>query len=282
MIEQQTSGSLETGVTTVDPLWAKLQLAVPGTTIQNQRSIEDPVKVLFTLCPLYAQGSLEQSALLTNPTSIAGSRVAGKWDALKLITYAIKDELEVRGQELDVTIVFANRGVLLGHDPKPADSESLLLQEEIYRIEMGRFFDKFGIPHVYETYDTLEVSLPTFVNTQTPIPPLSYEGPIPTQIAGSIEGMLIATINDRNEQNEIPTHLVNNKRNRHKITSLMSAFGPPTSYQLVSGYLAFDYMIPRLIGPDGIYLSTERFAPLFRIASLTPDVKEMTRVEIPA
>ena len=53
-------------------------------------------------------------------------------------------------------------------------------------------------------------------------------------------------------------------------------------FWLTTGYLAFDYRIPEIVGENGVYLATERFEPLFGISTFTSGLKEMPRVSLKA
>lgn len=88
-------------------------------------------------------------------------------------------------------------------------------------------------------------------------------------------------INMFNTNLNLPEMVVNNKRNRKRIGNLlqMGGLGFADVYNLVSGYLVFDHMIASIVGENGIYLSCEGFPALFSIASLTPSLENVTRVE---
>lgn len=58
--------------------------------------------------------------------------------------------------------------------------------------------------------------------------------------------------------------------------------GVETTFWMVAGYLAFDYQIPEILGQGGLYISAERFGPIFKIARLTPALNEMARIEVKA
>lgn len=88
-------------------------------------------------------------------------------------------------------------------------------------------------------------------------------------------------INLFNTNLALPEPIVNNKKNRKRIGNLlqMGGLGFADVYNLVAGYLVFDHMIASIVGEGGVYLSCEGFPALFSIASLTPNLENVTRIE---
>lgn len=259
--EQKINGSLLWPV--IENSWAGTKVIHPKETITNN------VKLLFPLCPLYEPGPLNSSILIPEPATIESSRVSNKWNAIKTIVSQLHNSVTDQGGNLEILAVFANKGVLLGHDPVLKDEYLLQYHSALYANVLERFLTPMGIKFTYYDYDTLNVQFPRFVN--------------PLVDAGNIDpSIMIAQLNQFSQNLGIPNVVNNKKDNRHIINELIKSFGASDTFWLVSGYLAFDYMIPGLIGPEGLYLSTERFAGLFRIAKLTESLKPITKIEVPA
>ena len=212
--------------------------------------------------------------------TIEQSRVANKWNALLKVTNMMQDFLAPFGG-IELTAVFANKGVLSGREVTGRDEKALLRHRELYKQTVQRFMVEKGIEGQFFSYDELGVSFPTFVNPldDMPIPkePLEIR-------KGDQAKRMIWCLNEYLIQNGVSTQIVGNRSNRKVIEKLLEMKGMRFNgvFWLVAGYLVFDHMIPKLIGDDGIYLSTERFEPLFCIARFTPSLKELTIVEIKA
>lgn len=267
--------------------WNNVALSVPGISIANKENLQgNNIQVLFTFCPLYQQGALQNSELLASPSGITESRVAGKWDALQKVVSTMQTAIGNTGV-LEVTVVFANRGVLLNHMPTEADEEALTYHEELYRQAVTQFFSGKGVAAKFLTYNSTEtrVHFPKFVNPNDDIPNLSrFEDTARRNILDADDpNTMIELLNHYMKgfglESAIP---VVNKKVRQTLKDLIKAFGSKTAFWLVAGYLAFDGKISELVGENGVYMATERFAPLFKIARLTPSLYNMTRVEIPA
>lgn len=243
-----------------------------STMVNFSKLQNSTLKVLLTFCPLYQQGSLEQSRIMLPPASISQSRVGRKWDALQVVIGAMHSYLSSVGGKMEVSAVFANKGVLLGHAPTKKDEEALIHHSVLYKEAVDSYFNQKGIDYSYLTYEDLDANFPTFVNPSAAIP---SSGP-----------NLIAQINEYlQDQGISTTQVTSNKSGRRLIEKLHNLGGRMSAeavFWLIMGYLAFDHMIPQIVGKNGLYLATERFEPLFGISNFTPALKEMPRINIKA
>ncbi len=102
------------------PFWNSVEKTWPDIKVINKTpSIGDNLNTLVTFCPLYQPVAVNESALLSNPTTIVQSRVAGKWNGLKAVLSSMQTSLTALGKNLNLTAVLANKGVLLEHSPRP-------------------------------------------------------------------------------------------------------------------------------------------------------------------
>lgn len=253
-----------------------------NVVLHGNPHINPQTKALVALCPLYASGGLAESKLLLNPSSIAESRVGNKWKAITQVTAAINDQLQKAGGNLELFVVFANKGVLLGKEPTAAEEQALVAHDMLYKDVVSNFCKDKGITLKYYNYGELGVHFPTFVDLRKPV---HFTKEMPGNITKSgSDG--VWCLNNLLEQYNIPTVVPDNKDSRHVMTSLFKMQGISYSgiFNLAIGYLAFDHMIPGLLDNDqeGIYLTAERFAPLLGIPALTPDLKKLRRVCINA
>lgn len=261
--EQFSSAGLERAIKNV---WQE------STMVNFSKLQNSTLKVLFTLCPLYQQGPLDQSKIMLPPASISQSRVSRKWDALQAVIGAIHSYLSSVGGKMEVSAVFANKGVLLGYASTKEDEEALIYHGTLYKEAVDSYFSQKGIDYSYLTYEDLDVNFPTFVNPSATIP--SSEPSLNTQINEYLRDREIST-----------TQVTSNKSGRRLIEKLHNLGGRMSTeavFWLVTGYLAFDHMIPQIAGNNGLYLATERFEPLFSISNFTPALKEMPRINIKA
>lgn len=223
---------------------------------------------------MYAQGPLENSSLISYPQTILDSRVRIKWDVTADAIRALDLFFRSRyGKGIDLTIVFANKAVLLGHEPSDSDEESLAYHDELYRHMVSQFSDEAELPVTYTTFDELGVMVPTFTPTGLPVP-------TNRRLVDTNE--FINALNDYVAHHNLPQEasVIPNKDSRGVVRDLLKGDDPLTIFWLTLGYEAFDFMIPKIVGPNGLYLSVERSDKLFRIAKLTETVRKMPRLEI--
>lgn len=234
------------------------------------------INTLITFCPLYKPGALKESQLTMPPVSIEESRVANKWAAVKKVLAAIQGYLTSVAGELNLHAVFANKAVLLAQEPTDGDYQVLGEHSAVYKSVLNQFCYEQGINCSYNTYTDLAVPGSDFVN------PIAK---VPGATNGLIWRQLIGYFNTFLESEGIPSRVVDNKKNRRLVEKLHSLGGKTTSeevYWLVTGYLAFDHIIPKLVGANGLYIATERFEPLFGISNMTPSLKAMPRIHLKA
>lgn len=267
------------------------------SVVGKEMDIKPNVHILLTFCPLYAPGSLEDSQLLSD-TSIDASRVANKWNALQAVITGLNTYVCSVGGSVEVTAVFANRGVLLGTGAQASDFDTLEIHGFVYKQALKTFSVDTGIECRFATFDDLDVPLPKFVNTHAAIPDRftpnsNFEG-----LKKQKEALLIEVLNNYAQTHGLADRvsIVNNKHNRKRVAKIMNMWRDESgelipgatelAFWLLVGYIAFDHLIPHILSsnPDktGIYLATERFDPLFAIAEFTESLKPIPRVNIKA
>lgn len=232
--------------------------------------------ILFTLCPLYLLGPLSESGLMLPPASITESRVARKWQALTDVVSVLDNYFKSIGGRVNLTAVFASRGVLLASEPDSDHQQAIIHHNDIYQEAIEEFCKSRGIEYNFVNYHELQVNIPDFVDPNSQIPEVDDEG--------NSKNPLVNAINRYLENQQIPSHLLDNKNNRRLVSKIASieGVGLNGAFWLIAGYMAFDYMIPTLAGNNGLYLATERFEPLFGISHFTLGLKAMPRVKIKA
>lgn len=249
-------------------LWEGMSV-VPGVEVKNGKELGKDIKALFTLCPLYEIGQLQDAGLVKFPGAIESSRVAGKWKGIQNVLERLSQYAITKGGSLDLSVVFANKGVLLNVQPRAEDEETLKYHELLYKNEVAIFCQKCGIDFTFLNYDDCNIVFPRFVDPNSPIP--------------ATGNSMIDSLNQYMESLGLPNAITSkNKKTRRLLKDISESFGEKAAFWLVAGYLAFDHKIPEMIGENGIYISTERFDPLFRIAGLTKALEVLTRIEVKA
>lgn len=262
-------------------VWDSILVASPEAKFRNIKEFPGNIKIFFALCPLYEKGPLEDSGLIKPPGTIGDSRVSGKWNEICRVLEAINLFQTKKGQRIELTAVFANRGVLLNHEPSQEDEGLLDFHQALYSEELASLCNESGLSYQLLNYDDFGVNLPKFIKPNSQIPSAGIDPSGEVDLASS--GVFIGLLNSYLEEKGIPNRITNpNKKTRKIIKDLSSVWGVEMSFWLIAGYMAFDHNIPRLIDENGIYLSTERFDPLFRIANLTDGLSGLPRVEIKA
>lgn len=239
------------------------------------------VEFFFPVCPLYSQNSLEESELLHDPESVFESRVGNKWKGLRAVITGTAEYLQQKGVAVHLRAVLADKGVLLSRSPEEKDFEALEKHGEFYARLLDDFGSKIGVTSSFGTFESCGVRFPTFVNPQMKIPGFDYSVARESS-ANMMAGLLIDSMNGFLSENEYLGGIVNNKRRRRMIAKMVNSFGIESTFWIVTGYLAFDPMIPEVMHQDGVYLVTERFDPLFGIANCTPELSKIARINIKA
>lgn len=271
MSSENTPGSCEQF--TSEGFWSVVYGSYPDVRVSNKKDISGgPVSATVIYCPLYAPGSLEESALIQSPQRIQHSRVAGKLAGYEKVLAAMANYAKATGVQFHLNAVFANRGVLVGH-PELADDVALCYHRELYEEFTVGFCSTYGGSYNFYDYDDLEVNFPQYVDLKKPPVTVCQE-----DICDS--GRLIDALN---EALSLPDLMQNNRDNRMIVKSILgiNGLGFSGAYWLTAGYLAADFKIADIVG-SGIYLVAERIPELFGVSKLTPGMKKATRVQIKA
>lgn len=238
------------------------------------------VRAVVTLCPLYKPGILDESSLLIKEVSIAESRVSNKWLALQKVLGGMNQYLQRVGGALELTAVFANKGILFNGYPGEADYATISKHSTVYEEAVSTFCKKQGIAYIYNSYDNLSVPFPSFVNPTDDPPLLNKDGSVWMRE----ESKMITQLNELGQKIALPFQIIDNKKNRTIVEKIRRIQGISCTgaFWLIAGYLAFDYRLPELTGENGVYIATERYEPLFGITNMTPGLKELPKVKIKA
>jgi hypothetical protein len=253
--------------------------AWPESTTSQLEKLSGPhLNAVITLCPLYGRGTLDESRVLRiGETSIDASRVANKWRAIQQVVSGVQDYAKRVEGSVSLTAVFANKGILLKGEPMDDDFEAIDDHDVVYKEVLEAFCEVQGITLSYHTYDDLGVPFPRFVNPEA-------QPPVEVNRADDSSSRSLAQLNALAERSGVPTQVTDNKKNR-KILDKISHMDGITSngvFWLVAGYLAFDFMLPDLVGENGFYVATERFEPLFGITNMTPGLTSLPKVKLKA
>jgi hypothetical protein len=254
-----------------------VQAAWPETTAENlDKTASKDIRLLFTLCPLYLPGSLSESGLMMSSASIECSRVARKWKALTEVITGLDNYFKAIEGSLSLSAVFASKGVLLAAQPNIDHEVAIMNHNDIYQEALDKFCQGKKIALDFTNYHQLGVKFPDFVNPNSRIP--VYTG------TGDSKNMLVNAINAHLQAEQIPSQLFDNKANRRLVDKIagIEGVGSSGAFWLITGYMAFDYMIPTLASENGLYLATERFEPLFGISHFTEGLKVMPKLKIKA
>lgn len=236
------------------------------------------ITTLVVLCPLYGQGSLEESVLIVAPSGVGDSRVVNKLRGYMKVLAGMNEYVQATGGKINLKVVVANKGVLMGQAPTETDVAALEYHRELYEVVWGEFAREQGMGLVVADYDDLGVEFPRFVEMGAGLPEGVEE---PTGSAKEQAGVMIEQFN---ALLELPEEIVNNKKNRNRVARIleMEGLGYAGAWWMVAGYLVFDHRIAELVGDNGVYLMAERFEPLLSVARMTPSVDGLCRLEIKA
>lgn len=257
-------------------LWEVVKTALPEVLVLHEKDLAEPkLNVCIVYCPLYAHGELSDSKIIFPPSGIADSRVVGKFEAYLPVISSMQKYLNNFGGEINLTTVFANKGVILSEKPQQKHEEALDYHKELYKEAMSKLSDVLNIPVTFYDYDNLGVNFPRFYNPQeTQLP----ENVNIEHIFKPESGMVLAL----NQYLKNNSPIEDNKTNRKVVKSILQLKNTTfeAAFWLIAGYLAFDCKIAKLVGENGVYLVSERADSLFWISKLTPSLDKLTRVQI--
>jgi hypothetical protein len=235
------------------------------------------LKLIIPLCPLYQQGTLSQSQLIPNPSCIEESRVGNKWTVITGFLTSLQQYLTatLNGPDLEVVFILANKGVLLGNSPSPDDSIALIQHRELYQKVALQLASELDFHFLFFSYDDYPIRIPRFV-----IP----ESEIPVDITDlrkeTSEYKIIESLNRYFVSLGLDVKTINNNDHRRVIHNLLQSIEFNSTFWVIAGYLAFDWMLPEIMSTNGIYISIERLHSLFKISKLTEVLKGLPRVQI--
>ena len=257
-------------------LWEAVKAATSEVLVLHERELKGPkVNVCLVYCPLYAPGELSDSKIILPPGGIEDSRVAGKFKAYLPAISSMHKYLKCFGGEVNLTSVFANKGVILSEEPDGTHNEALIYHKHLYREATLKLSDTLNMPVTFYDYDDLGVDFPKFYNPKEALLPEDI------RINHDLreESQMIEVLN---QYLGFPEPITDNKTNRKVVKNILQM--KDTSFEaafwLIAGYLAFDPKISKIIGVDGVYMVSERADSLFWISKLTPKLDTLTRVQI--
>lgn len=245
-------GDLELNTFSPRKFWRVVESSWPGTKVINQTDkFASEVRPVLTLCPLYTSKGqdLGDSALLPNPTDITESRVGGKWRASLGVLKRMRDYLVSVGGNLEVVLVFADKGVIV-RNPTPEDEEALRQHEELYQERAKNDLGGLGIVYIFQSYSRLEIPYPTFI-------PFEEGGPTELGVLEREERVVEMVKRQLGRRNLSYSH-----QSRRVIHELVKRYGEILAVGLIASYLAFDQFIPML---GNMLISTERLDILFHL-----------------
>ena len=256
-----------------DYLWRAVSKVWPESAVVPGLKMPDVnAKACFVLCPLYSPGSLEESHLIVPPATITDSRVSRKVEAYEAVVSALHSKLKSLGGGLDLTVVFANKGVLGDHDY--TEEWKLGYHKELYQSRFEKLSSDIGLQVKFYDYNELGVEFPVFVGNK----PLPEGMVVPDQ---EVERTMLGYFD---QLLKLSFALNVNKDSRKVVKNIIGGenMGFEAAFWVIAGYLAFDWRIHELIGDAGIYIMAERFDPLFWIYKLTPGLKRVNKVLLKA
>lgn len=257
-------------------LWETVIVASPEALVLHEKDLTTPkVNVCVVYCPLYAYGELSDSKIIFPPSGISDSRVVGKFKAYLPVISSMQKCLKDFGRGINLTAVFANKGVILAEEPQQKHKEAIAYHKQLYNEATFKLSDALDIPVTFYDYDDLGVNFPRFYNPQ--------ETQLPENV--NIEQILkpeSQMISVLNQYFGFTIPIEDNKTNRKVVKSILQLKDTTfeAAFWLIAGYLAFDFKIPKLVGENGVYLVSERADSLFWISKLTPSLDKLTRVQI--
>lgn len=230
---------------------------------------DNRLRMNVTLCPLYAQGTMEESTLIDSPDAVRESRVAGKWQTGIEVVRTVEQTLAASDINLHVQFTFADLGVIL-NSPTDEDRERLALHRNLYEQAAQEALEPLGVTWSFQSYSEMEVSFPQFISPSSD-----------KLITGSRRDVVDALVREASESVPFDTTAMNrfNKKIRPIVTSMVNAFGIDLSRLFLLQYGTFDAVTSR---PGDLNCYFERGELLLNVTNLFPhgNDPERSRVDI--
>lgn len=146
--------------------WENVKNSLVNGRIVNEKPIQgNEVNVMMAVCPLYAPGNLSSNSLLKPPMGIEESRVSLKLSRYKSVLSAMQKSLKPNLGKVKLTVVFADKGVLMSSVPQESDVEALDYHQSLYLANLGAYCEVEGIEMAnFTSQSALSVDFPSFVS----------------------------------------------------------------------------------------------------------------------
>jgi hypothetical protein len=224
------------------------------------------LRINTTLCPLYQQGSLNESQLLVGGT-IAESRVANKWNSFVLMSRDVLGVASEFGIGVDATLTYADLGVISTNPDESVDRGAIEHGWQQYR-DAARYELPEELSTRFQRYSQIG-SMPQFVRP-------SGES---SNWTSEVEGRVVRQLAE-NQVTFSPrvSGLLGgiNRRGRKILRSLVNDFGEPIATGLLLQYGKFDSITS---DPGSLNLFFERGELLLNVSNLFPH-GEYPRVDV--
>ena len=241
------------------------------------------LKMLIILCPLYSQGSLQDSTLLPDPKDLAESRVGPKFNVYTEAAKATKEHLNAIGRTMELEILFADRGVLISHDPTTQDLEALESHRALYVGELLKGLGGTNMTFRMRSFSELGghaiTKIPQFINTHGTPGYIPDDLKLPEKMKKKVQ-----FIKQHLEAQGISVQLAGTSTFNNILNPIMAGkeSSPATLIGLVEQYIASEmsFLDPDILGMDGMFVNAERFSPLLDMPELLPQLMGLRRVDV--
>ncbi len=206
---------------------------------------------VIPVCPLYQEGPINESRLLAEATSIEGSRVSGKWLAVRRLLDVVTEYCT--NINVSVAVVFADLGVIStdaenGEISRILDRHSLIYSQAVE--EVRQLYDR--IQFRYSTYRELSVKCDLTISTKEPCPDDLTGFPLEKRVIEWAKRKLQIS------------NLSFTRKNLALIPELVNSFGESLTVGCLYSYLAPDQALSKL-GTLMVNIERKR-SPLFEVA----------------
>jgi hypothetical protein len=237
------------------------------------------LNLVIILCPLFERGVLEKSSLISGKNiSIRNSRVNSKWEESIRWISLLSINCQEKDVKLHIDFVFADNGTPM-NSFKKCDLGILKSHELVWRDEVKQVEKKYGINSDFYKFSEITPEVPRFVD----INKSSF-----LEINPIVDGLNLRVdfINKVNQQLNVwfeessdhPNVRVNRK-NKKRVSRLLSVFDLDTAFVLCTTYLGKRFRLPDKFS-SAVFVWLERMEVLLTVDDMLDEFKNVQKVMV--
>jgi len=239
---------------------------------------EGDLSLLIILCPLFKNGTLVESSLLSgNNCSIENSRINLKWAETKKFINCLHKEMRGCNKKIHIDFLFADNGVPM-ISSNNFDIEILKEHLVIWQDEIENFLMNKDIGFEIIKFRKIVPEIPVFLNiNESEFLRLNSinRNDIKVDFINKLNIQLEAWFKD---SIDIP-HIEIDRKNKKRVSRLLSVFSLDSAFVMCSTYLAKRFRLPKIFN-NSVFVWFERMDVLLTMDDMLEEFKDVRKIMI--